>query len=68
MEIRNMMRVTVLVLLVLFAGGTLGYEDKTIAQWLSDNGFGTLVSVLKSANLYNVLGDTSELDFAFFMF
>ena len=54
------MRISAVVFLVVFAGVVYGYEDKTIAQWLSDNGFTTLVSVLKSANLYSVLGGTGK--------
>lgn len=49
--------------LLLLAGSVHGYEDKTIAQWLSDNGFVTLVSVLKTANLYSVLDSPGKNDF-----
>lgn len=47
----------VLVLLVNFSNG---YEDKTVAQWLTDNGFSTLVNLLKIANLYSVLDGPGE--------
>ncbi|XP_045206579.2 periostin-like [Mercenaria mercenaria] len=32
-----------------------GFEDKTISQWLTDNGYNTLVSLLKQAGLYSTL-------------
>ncbi|KAL4230538.1 hypothetical protein ACF0H5_010920 [Mactra antiquata] len=32
-----------------------GFEDKTISQWLADNGYTTLVSLLKQAGLYSTL-------------
>jgi len=41
--------------LAFLAAGVAAYEDKTIAQWLTDNGYTTLVSLLKAANLYDTL-------------
>jgi hypothetical protein len=36
------------------------FEDKTIAQWLTDNGYSTLVSLLKQAGLYDVLNSPGK--------
>lgn len=54
------MKLSVLSVLLVVLGLTSGFEDKTIAQWLEDNGFGTLVNALKSANLFDVLNNPGK--------
>ncbi|XP_060566567.1 periostin-like isoform X2 [Ruditapes philippinarum] len=48
-----------LVNIFLICGASLAvvhtFEDKPISQWLADNGYSTLVSLLKQAGLYDTL-------------